>query len=334
MFFKKVIGIDLGSHKSRVVIPQKGIVLEQPTIIAVDNQTQKLITVGIEAEEMSGKAPSNISIIKPIKNGVIANYKGTESFIKYLIQESFGRFTFVKPFVVLAVPSSITSVEKRALEEATINAGASDVFLFPVSYLSALGANLDIHKPLGNMVVNLGAGSTESAVLSFNGIVVSNSIKIGSSAINEALVNYFKKVYGVIIGENMSEIIKVRICSVIPVENQKSIEVRGRDASSGMPKSFTVQTNDLVDAIRPTVTEVILSVRKVLEMTPPELSSDIVDNGIMATGGGIYLDNLLNLMTKAFGIPVVIAENPELATAYGIQEVIENFDKYANKAKL
>ncbi len=334
MFFKKIIGIDLGSYKSRVVISQKGIVLEQTTIIAVDNQTQKLVAVGAEAEEMSGKAPSNITIIRPIKNGVIANYKGTESFLKYLIQESFGKFTFVKPIVIIAVPSSITSVEKRALEEAAINAGASDVFLFPVSFLSALGANLEIHKPLGNMVVNFGAGSTETAVLSFNGIVVSNSIKIGSLAINDALINYFKKVYGLMIGENMSEMVKVKVCSVIPVENQKSIEVRGRDASTGMPKSVLVQTNDLVDAIRPTVTEIILSVRKVLEMTPPELSSDIVDNGIMATGAGIYLDNLLNLMTKALGIPVVIAENPELATAYGIKKVIDNFDNYAYKAKL
>lgn len=334
MFLRKIIGIDFGTTRSRIVLPQKGIVLEKPTIIALEKPTKKIIAVGDKAEEMIGKAPNDIDIIRPVKNSVLSNYRASESFLRYLINESTGRFSFSKPIVVVAVPSLITSVEKRALEEAVMNAGASDVYLFPISYLAALGSNLEIHKPLGNMIVNIGAGTTESAVLSFNGIVVSNSTKFGSMAVNDAIINYFKKVYGLIIGENMSERVKITICSAIPVENQKSIEVRGRDASSGMPKSVVVQTNDLIDAIKPVLSQIIISVRSVLEKTPPELSSDIVDNGIMVSGAGSSLENLTTLMVKALGIPVITSENPELATAYGIQKIIEDFDYYSYKGKL
>lgn len=333
MFLRKIIGIDFGTTKSRVVLPHKDFIFEQPTIIALEKKTKAVVAVGEGAEEMVGKAPNDIEIIRPLKNSVLANYRASESFLRYLINQSTGRFSLYKPIVVVSVPSLITSVEKRALEEAVINAGASEVYFFPISYLAAIGSNLEIHKPLGNMIVNVGAGTTESAVLSFNGIVVSNSTKTGSIAINDAIINYFKKVYGLIIGENMSEKIKITICSAIPVDKQRSIEVRGRDATTGMPKSVVVHTNDMVDVIKPVISHIILTVRSVLEKTPPELSSDIVDNGIMATGAGIYLDNLTTLMVKALGIPVISSENPELATAYGLKKVIEDFDVYAYKGK-
>jgi len=334
MFWKKIIGIDFGTVKSRVALPQKGIVFEQPTIIAIEKPTKKIISVGFSAEEMVGKTPAEIDIIRPIKNSVLSNYRASESFLRFLINESVGRFSLSKPIVVLSVPSVITSVEKRALEEAALNSGASDVYLFPISYLAALGSGMEIDKPLGNMIVNIGGGTTESAVLSYNGIVVSNSTKIASQSINEAIINYFKKMYGLIIGEAMSERIKVYVCSALPIETQREIEVRGRDASTGMPKSVLVKTNDLVDPIRPVLSQIILSIRSVLEKTPPELSSDIVDNGIMMSGNGIMLHNLTTLFVKALGIPVVTSDNPEHATILGLQKIIENFETYSYKGKM
>lgn len=334
MFFRKIVGIDLGTVKSRVALPHKGIVFEQPTIIAIEKPTKKIVSVGFSAEEMIGKTPSEIEIIRPIKNSVLSNYRAAELFLRFLINESVGKFSFSKPIVAISVPSAITSVEKRALEEAALNAGAGDVYLFPISYLAALGSGLEIDKPFGNMIVNVGAGTTESAVLSYNGIVVSNSTKIASLSINEAIINYFKKVYGIVIGEAMSEKIKISICSALPVENQKEIEVRGRDAGTGMPKSVIVKTNDLVDVIRPVLSQIILLIRSVLEKTPPELSSDIVDNGIMMSGHGVMLDNINTLFIKALGIPVVTSDNPEHATILGLQKIIENFDAYAYKGKM
>lgn len=334
MFLKKIIGIDFGTTKSRIVLPQKGLIFEQPTIIAIEKPTKKIISVGFSAEEMVGKTPAEIEIVRPVKNSVLSNYRASESFLRFLINESVGRFSLSKPIVVLAVPSVITSVEKRALEEAALNAGASDVYLFPISYLAALGSGMEIEKPFGNMIVNIGGGTTESAVLSFNGIVVSNSTKIASQSINESIINYFKKMYGLVIGEAMSERIKIVICSAISIDNQRELEVRGRDASTGMPKSVMVKTNDLVDAIRPILSQIIMSIRSVLEKTPPELSSDIVDNGIMMAGNGIMLDNLTTLFVKALGIPVVTSDDPEHATALGLQKIIENFETYAYRGKM
>lgn len=333
MFFKRVIGIDFGTVKSRVITVDKKILFEQPTIIAIEKPTKKIVAVGEAAEEMVGKTPVDIDIVKPVKNSVLSNYRASESLLRYLINQATGKFTMVKPSVVLAVPSVITSVEKRALEEAALNAGAGDVYLFPSSYLAALGSGLEIEKPLGNMIVNIGGGTTESAVLSYNGIVVSNSTKQASLSINEAIINYFKKMYGLVIGEAMSERIKVTIVSSIPLERQMEIEVRGRDATTGMPKSVMVKTNDLVEAIKPVLSQIIISIKSVLEKTPPELSSDIVDTGIMLAGGGALLNEFTSLLVRAMGIPVVLAENPEHATALGLHKVITDFDRYAYKGK-
>lgn len=334
MVFKKIIGIDLGTVKSRVVLPERGIIFEQPTIVAYDKQAKKIIAVGEDALELIGKTPEGIEIIRPIKNSVLSNYRATESLLRFMISEAVGRFSLVKPFLVLSVPSVITSVEKRALEEAALNAGAGEVFLYPASFLASLGAGLEIDKPFGNMIVNIGGGTTETAVLSYNGIVVSNSGKQASAAINESIINFFKKIYGLIIGEMMAERIKVLICSAVPVDNQKELEVRGRDATTGMPKAVMVKTNDLVEAVKPVLSQIIISIRSVLEKTPPELSSDIVDTGIMLSGAGVMLDNITTLFVKALSIPVVIAEDPEHATAFGIQKIIENFDTYAYKGKV
>jgi rod shape-determining protein MreB and related proteins len=334
MRFKKILGIDLGTVKSRVIVPQRGIVYEQPTIIAFDKLSKQIITVGEGAEEMLGKTPVDIEIVRPIKNSVLSNYRAAESLLKYLINQGTSKVSFVKPDVILSVPSVITSVEKRALEEAALNAGAGEVYLFPSSYLAALGTGLDIGKPFGNMIVNMGGGTTETAVLSLNGIVISNSSKQASLSLNEALINYFKKIYGLIIGEMMAEKIKTNLCSAIIVDNQKELEVRGRDATTGMPRNIAVKTNDLHESIKPVLNQIILSIRTVLEKTPPELSSDIVDTGIVVCGGGVLLDKFTNLLVKALGIPVVTAENPEHCTALGIKKVMENMEMYGYKGKM
>jgi rod shape-determining protein MreB len=283
---------------------------------------------------MLGKTPVDIDIVRPLKNSVLSNYRAAEQLLKYLIGFGTSKVSFVKPDVVLSVPSVITSVEKRALEEAALNAGAGEVYLFPSSYLGALGSGLDIEKPFGNMIVNMGGGTTETAVLSLNGIVISNSSKQASLALNEALVNYFKKIYGLIIGEMMAEKIKTNLCSAIVVDNQKELEVRGRDATTGMPRNIVVKTNDLHEAIKPVLNQIIISIRSVLERTPPELSSDIVDTGIVVCGGGVLLDNFTNLLVKALGIPVVIAESPEHCTAIGIKKIIENMEQYGYKGRI
>ncbi len=334
MRFKKILGIDLGSVKSRVIVPQKGIIYEQSTIIAFDKLSKQIITVGDGAEEMLGKTPVDIDIVRPLKNSVLSNYRAAESLLKYLIGFGTSKVSFVKPDVVLSVPSIITSVEKRALEEAALNAGAGEVYLFPSSYLGALGSGLDIEKPFGNMVVNMGGGTTETAVLSLNGIVMSSSSKQASLALNESLLNYFKKIYGLIIGEMMTEKIKTKLCSAILVDVQKEMEVRGRDATTGMPRTLTIKTNDLHEAIKPVLNQIILSIRSVLEKTPPELSSDIVDTGIVICGGGVLLDNFSNLLVKALGIPVVTADNAEHCTALGIKKIIENMEMYGYKGRI
>lgn len=334
MRFKKILGIDLGTVKSRVIVPQKGIVYEQPTIIAFDKLSKQIISVGEGAEDMLGKTPVDIDIVRPLKNSVLSNYRAAEKLLKYLIGFGTSKVTFVKPDVILSVPSIITSVEKRALEEAALNAGAGEVYLFPSSYLGALGSGLDIEKPFGNMIVNMGGGTTETAVLSLNGIVISNSSKQASLALNESIINYFKKIYGLIIGEMMAEKVKTNLCSAIIVETQKELEVRGRDATTGMPRNIVVKTNDLHEAVKPVLNQIIISIRSVLEKTPPELSSDIVDTGIVVCGGGVLLDNFSNLLVKALGIPVVIAENPDHCTALGIKKIIENMEQYGYKGRI
>lgn len=331
MLFKKFIGIDLGSYTTRLIFPNKGIVLSIPTLIAKEKTSKNIVAIGYEADDLYGKAPSDIEVIRPIKNGVISNFKALESFLKYLFEYSLPGSFLYKPIAILSVPSSINSVEKRALEEAATHAGARDVYLYPISYLSAIGAGLDIHKPLGNMIVNIGAGCTESAVLSFNGIVVYNAVKIGSSSINDSIITYIKKIYGLIIGEPMSEKIKIQIASVFPVDKPKHIEVRGRDAGTGMPKVIILDTNDIVDAIKPVANQIVMSIRAVLEKTPPDLSSDIVDNGIIACGGGILLNNMDELIKNAIGIPIIKVDAPENTVSLGIQKIMQDFDTYSQR---
>ena len=331
MFFSRLIGIDLGTAYTRIILPERGIVLSIPTLIAQNRDTRKLVAVGYEAEEIVGKTPSDVVLVRPLKNSVVSNFRALETFLKYLIHYALGKFFFLRPTVVISVPSSINSVEKRALEEAVINAGASEVYMYPFSYLSALGSDLDIQKPIGNMIMNFGAGSIESAIISYNGIVVYNSLKVGSLNINELISSYIKRVYGLIIGDPMSERIKTGVVSMLPVDTPKEIEVRGRDAGTGMPKSIILSTNDLLDAVKPIGNQVIFSIKNVLERTPPELSSDIVDNGIVICGGGVLLDNLDNLILNVVAIPVIKVDSPENVVANGIYKIIQNFDYYSQR---
>lgn len=334
MLFKKIIGIDFGTFKSRVILPEKGIIFEQPTVVALNKETKKVIHVGDDAEDMLGKTPLDIDIVRPLKNGVLLNYRSAEAFIAHLIGLAVGRVSFARCSVIMGVPTSISSVERRALEEATLNAGARNLLLFPTSYLAALGSDLDISRAFGNMVVDMGGGTTEAAVLSLNGMVCSNSSKYASITINEAIINQLKKLYGMLIGEIMAEKIKIKIAKAIIVDKQEEIEVRGRDVTSGMPKNIKIRSNDVHDAIKPILNQIILSIRGVLEKTPPELSSDIVDSGIVVSGGGAKLKNFNDLLVKALGIPVVFTESPEHTTSFGIQKILDNFDEYSNRARI
>lgn len=334
MLFRKIIGIDFGTYKSRIILPDKGIIYEESTIVAIDKKTKKMIYVGEDAENMLGKTPVDIDILRPLKNGVLLNYRAAESYLSNLISIAVGKISFTRSTVVMGVPSSISSVEKRALEEAVLNAGARSLLLFPSSYLAALGSELDISKPFGNMIVNIGAGTTESAVMSLNGIVCSNSSKSASFSINEAIINHIKKVYGLLIGELMAEKIKLKIAKAILSEKQEILEVRGRDVSNGMPKNIKLKSNDIYDCIKPVLSQIIQSIRSVLEKTPPELSSDIVDSGIVISGGGAKLDKLNDLLVKALGIPIVFTDEPEYTTAYGIKKIIENFEDLSYRGNL
>lgn len=334
MRFKKIIGIDFGTVNSRVITPEKGIIYEQPTIVAFDKIAKKIITVGAEAEGMLGKTPVDIDILKPLKNGVLLNYRAAEAFLTHLITMTTGRISLSKPSVVIGIPFSISSVERRALEEAATNAGASEIYLFPSGYLSALGAELDISRPFGNMVVNIGGGTTEAAVISLNGVVCSNASKYASLSINEALSNHFKKIYGLFIGESMAEKIKRELCNAVMVEDQSQIEVRGRDVTTGMPKNIVIKTNDIYDAVKQVLNHIVMAIRVVLEKTPPELSSDIVDTGMVISGGGVLLKRFDELLIKALGIPVVYAETPEHTVSQGIHKVLINFDELAYKGKI
>ena len=327
MFKSMDIGIDLGTANILVYVKGKGVVLKEPSVVAIDKVRNKVLAVGEDAREMLGRAPGSIVAIRPLKEGVIANYTVTQKLLSYVIDKVAGKSVFFKPRVMTCVPIGITSVEKRAVMEATTQGGASKTYLIEEPLAAALGAGIDISVPRGNMVVDIGGGTTGIAVLSLGGIVVSSSIRIGGDHFDEAIVRHVKKVHNVLIGERTAEEIKMQVATVSRDGRQETISVRGRDMVTGLPTTFSVTSEDCRVALDDSVSSLIATVRGVLEKCPPELAADIVDNGIYLTGGGALLDGLAEVMSKETGITTHIADDPLECVALGTGKALENLDK-------
>jgi len=319
----KKLGIDLGTANSIVFVQGEGISFVEPTVVAIDVNNYKVIAVGSEAKRMIGKTPENIVARRPMRNGVIADSRVTEALLKYFLNKALGRSRFFKPDVVISVPAGITTVEQRAVVKAASNAGARQVTMLPEPLLASLGAGLPIETSSGNMIVNLGGGTAEIAVLSLDGIVEYDSLRIAGDAINEAIINYMRKKKGVLIGEQTAENIKIRIGSAIEIKNPKSMEVRGRDVGAGLPKAINIDSNDVAFAVKRPLLSIINSIKGVLEKTPPELSADIMDRGMVMSGGTSKLRNLDKLFIKAIGVPAHVADEPMYCVVKGTGIALE-----------
>lgn len=328
--FSKRVGIDLGTANSLVYLGGQGIVLNEPTVVAVSTIDNRVLAVGNEAKEMLGRTPGNIVATRPLRDGVIADYVITEALLRYFIDKTCGTSRIFKPEVMVCVPAGVTSVERRAVMDATLSAGAKVAYLIDEPLAAAIGANIPIANPSGNMIVDIGGGTTECAVISLGGVVVHNSVRVGGNKIDEAIALFVRKKYGLIIGEHQSEAIKRNIGSALkPKQSEiKSMEVRGRDGAIGLPKTIILHSEEVAAAIEDTLKKIISSIKAVLEQTPPELASDIIDKGIVMSGGTSQLTNLDKFMTQETGVPCHIAENPMYAVALGTGIALENLDLY------
>lgn len=321
------IGIDLGTANILVYVKGKGIVLNEPSVVAVDKDNKRILAIGKDAREMLGRTPGGILAIRPLKEGVIANYTITQKMLEYIIAKVAGKSFFFKPRVMTCIPVGITSVEKRAVLEATMQAGVSKTYLIEEPLAAALGAGLDIVEPSGKLVVDIGGGTTDIAILSLGGVVDDASIRIGGDKFDEAIVRRIRKQYNILIGERTAEEIKIQIGMVVPSGEVMKMEVRGRDTINGLPKTITVSSEDIMKALEEPVETMISKVRSVLEKCPPELSADIVDNGICLTGGGALLRGITTAIEKETGIKTFAAEKPLDCVAVGTGKALENLDK-------
>lgn len=328
MAFARKIGIDLGTTNTLVFIPKKGLVINEPSVVAISILDNKIIAVGGYAKEMLGRAPDSIIVSRPLKDGVIADYRVTEAMLKHFITKAAGRLSFFKPEVLISVPAGITSTERRAVIEATINAGAKAAYLVKEPVLAAIGAKIPINSPSGNLILNIGGGTTEIAVISLGGIVTWSSARVGGNKMDAAIVDYVKKKHGLAIGERTAELIKIDIGSAIRQSNEEKINIRGRDLTTGYPKTIELSSNEITDAIQEQLREIVQTVKNVLQETPPELCSDIMDKGIVISGGGALLKNIDTLVTRITGVPARIADDPMLCVARGTGIVLDNLEIY------
>lgn len=321
------IGIDLGTANILVYIKGKGIILDEPSVVAVEKNTNRILAVGSEARDMLGRTPQGIVAVRPLKEGVIANYTITQKMLEFIINKVAGKSFFFKPRVMTCIPIHITSVEKRAVLEATLQAGVSKTYLIEEPLAAALGAGLDIMVPSGKMVVDIGGGTTDIATLSLGGVVDSDSVRIGGDKFDESIVRYVKKEYNILIGDTTGESIKKEIGNVHPGEEVQTMSVRGRDAVNGLPATVTVSSEDVRTALEEPLDALLGRIRAVLERCPPELSADIVDNGICLTGGGALLGGLAQVISEDTGIRVFVAESPLDCVATGTGKALENLDQ-------
>ncbi|MBB6216358.1 rod shape-determining protein MreB [Anaerosolibacter carboniphilus] len=322
--FGAEIGIDLGTASVLVYIKGKGIVLQEPSVVAIDKNTNQLLAVGAEARKMLGRTPGNIVAIRPLKDGVISDYEVTERMLRYFISKTCGRRRFFKPKIIVCVPSGVTEVEKRAVIDATTEAGGGTTYLIEEPIAAAIGAGIDISKPDGNMIVDIGGGTADIAVISLGGIVVSESIKVAGDKFDEAIVRYMRKRHNLLIGERTAEDLKVNVGTAYPRKQNAKMECRGRDLVSGLPKTITVSSEEMLEALEEPVTAIADAVHAVLEKTPPELAADISDRGIVMTGGGSLLHGLNQLIEKRSGIPTYIAEDAVSCVAKGTGMSLES----------
>jgi rod shape-determining protein MreB and related proteins len=325
-FLGRDMAVDLGTANTLVYVRGRGIVLNEPSVVAINTKTGAILAVGAEAKRMIGRTPSHIVAMRPLKDGVIADFDVTEKMLRYFIQKVHRRRWLAKPRVVVCVPSGITGVEQRAVEEASIAAGARSAYIIEEPMAAAIGAGLPIHEPAGNMVVDIGGGTTEVAVISLGGIVTSSSIRIGGDELDEAIINYVKKEYSLMLGERTSEEIKIAIGSAFPLKDEPHAEIRGRDLVTGLPKTIIVSSEEVRRAIEEPVNSVVDAVKNTLDRTPPELSSDIMDKGIVLTGGGALLKGLDERLRHETGMPVHITEQPLSCVAIGSGKCLEEFE--------
>ncbi len=326
-WFSNDLAVDLGTANTVVFAKGKGIVVSEPSVVAVTRDARgidKVRAVGKEAKEMLGRTPGNIVAIRPMKDGVIADFEITEAMLRYFILKVHDRKRLVRPRIVIAVPSGITSVEKRAVRESAISAGAREVYLIEEPMAAAIGAGLPVTEPSGNMIIDIGCGTTEVAVISLSGVVYSNAVRDGGDKMDEAIINYVKRKYNLLIGERTAERIKITIGTASPTEENESMEVKGRDLVAGVPKILEIKSEEVREALAETVNQVVEAAKIALERTPPELAADIVDKGIVLVGGGALLRNLDVLLREATGLPVMLAEDPLTAVAIGTGRTLDD----------
>jgi len=317
------IAIDLGTATTLVFVKGRSIVLCEPSVVAIQRGSTKVLAVGEEAKRMIGRTPGNISAIRPMKDGVIADFEVTEAMLRYFIKKVQPR-KINKPLVVVAIPSGITEVEKRAVRDSALRAGAREVFLVEEPKAAAIGVGLPIHEPGGNMIIDIGGGTTEMAVISLDGVVVSKSIRIAGDEMDQAIIEHLRKAYNLLIGERTAEEVKIRIGSAYPLDEEMTMEVRGRDLVTGLPKTVTVASEEVREALSEPIQAIVESARATLEKTPPELSADLIDRGIILAGGGSLLRGLDKLLAEETGLPVHVSENPVTAVALGVGKGLEN----------
>jgi rod shape-determining protein MreB len=327
MFIKR-IGIDLGTTYTLIYLPKRGIVINEPSVVAVSLDDKKILAVGNEAKDMIGRTPDTIKAVRPLKDGVIADYRATEAMIRYFINKTIGGMRLFRPEVMVAVPAGISSTERRAVIEATIAAGAKAAYIIKEPVAAAIGADIPIGSATGHMVIDIGGGTAEMAVISLGGIVASSSVRVGGNKFDLAILEYIRKKYNLDIGERTAEEIKINIGSALYMEDKLEMEIRGRDIVTGLPRGITVNSDDVTEAIQNELEGIISAAKKVLHKTPPELSADIIDKGIVLTGGSSLLRNIDQLIARTTGVPAYVADDALLCVAKGSGVALDNLDSY------
>ncbi|MFA9560204.1 rod shape-determining protein [Evansella sp. AB-rgal1] len=330
--FGRDIGIDLGTANVLIHVRGKGIVLDEPSVVAIDTNTNRVLAVGDEAFRMVGRTPGNIVAIRPLRDGVIADFDTTESMLKHFLNKIKVSSMFMKPRILICCPTNITSVEQKAIREAAEKSGGKNIYLEEEPKVAAVGAGMDIYQPSGNMVVDIGGGTTDVAVLSMGDIVTASSIKVAGDRFDSDILNYIKKKYKLLIGERTSEEIKKNVGTVFPGGRNEEMDIRGRDMVSGLPRTITVRSNEICEALEEAISHIVQASKNVLEQTPPELSADIIDRGIILTGGGAYLHGIEQLLSDELKVPVLAAENPMECVAIGTGILLENLDRVKKQA--
>ncbi len=324
--FSSDLAVDLGTANTLIYVKGRGVVSSEPSVVAINSNTKEILAIGQEAKNMLGRTPANISAVRPMKDGVIADYDTTEKMIRYFILKVHNRRSLVRPRMVICIPSGVTQVEKRAVKDSAIQAGAREVYLIEEPMAAAIGAGLPIQEPSGNMVVDIGGGTTEVAVISLSGIVYANSVRVGGDEMDDNIVNYIKRQYNLLIGTATAEDLKIKLGSAFPLENEIKTEIKGRDLVTGIPKTIEISDSEIREALKDAIAKIVDAVRIALEQTPPELSADIVDRGIVLTGGGALLKNLDKRLSHETGLPIIVSDDPLKAVALGSGKVLDDLE--------